>query len=292
MDKKNKERRRFNGKFKSVILKYPIITSIMVIALISAFLEIPFIELFSLNNYFDLQIASYLTGTISQGIAAVIIIVLISYLGLFNKAGFTSPRKWKQLWLGWPLLVFAIINFNMGENIDISRPGRIILFILLFFSVGLIEEVLFRSFTLTIILKKWGKTKKGIYFSVLAASLLFGAAHIPQLLSGRYTVLASITQMLVTFFFGVTACAVFLRNKSIWPMIILHSIVNIANHIPDLATGAEISFTRDVTMSLSQAGISILVTIPLLIYGLFLLRAIKPEHLFPGDRKIQVLEKF
>ncbi|WP_198283747.1 CPBP family intramembrane glutamic endopeptidase [Clostridium cellulovorans] len=85
----------------------------------------------------------------------------------------------------------------------------------MYLSTGLFEEVLCRGVILTVMLRKWGNSKVGIYLSVITSSLIFGTAHIANFLSNRSLLLATVTQITFAFFIGVFFATCFLRNKTI-----------------------------------------------------------------------------
>src|SRR5690348_11174559 len=84
------------------------------------------------------------------------------------------------------------------------------------FSIGFFEEVLVRGFILIVLLVKWGNTKQGIYFSVISCSIVFGLAHIINLINDPNLVIATLTQITYATSFGVIFAALVLRNRTIW----------------------------------------------------------------------------
>jgi membrane protease YdiL (CAAX protease family) len=128
------------------------------------------------------------------------------------------------------------------------------------------------------LLQKWGQTRQGITLSVLVSSALFGAVHLANFLAGRKPLLNTLTQITFAIFFGVIFAACLLRNRAIWPMILLHAAVDWAGTLREISVGGGL---REVAPLLSpeSAAISILVTLPLFLYGLFILRKVEPGSL-------------
>lgn len=123
---------------------------------------------------------------------------------------------------------------------------------------------------LNLYLDKWGSTKKGIYFSVLLSSLIFGAFHLIHLI-GTTNPLPVITNVVCAFFIGTAFAAVYIRTKSIWPVVIFHALF-------DIVTGLdEISIIKPVASNSTLSGTlpAIIITSLLFIYGLFILRKVK-----------------
>jgi membrane protease YdiL (CAAX protease family) len=265
------------NRLKTLSSRYPVLFSIIIIAFSVIFTEIRLEKYF--KSYIGIQSASYLTGILGQGLCGLILIALISSLGLFKYAGFTKPKQWRQLWLGWPVLLLSIINgwsfFSGTMTIDTARPRLIILYVLLFLSTGLFEEILFRGVVLTVMLQKWGNNKKGIYQSVIISNLIFGLVHIINFFMGRYSLLAAIVQTGYAQFVGVFFAACLLRNNSIWPVIFLHAVFNMCGNLNEVASGGNFDFGRVFQPTWGDALSSIIIMLPILIYGLFILRKVQ-----------------
>ena len=266
------------SKLKTFVAKYPLITVIMLILLSTVLTEIHVED--QLTALLDFQSASYLIGIVEQIGVGLLLLLLLKKLGLLEAAGFTKPSKWKQVWLIWPILLYAVLNggtspFDGTLTIDTSKPLLIVLFILLYFAVGFMEEIVFRGATLSILLNKWGGSRKQIYWVVLLSNLAFGALHILNLIMGRRTLLSTGAQVLYGIFFGVFFAACFLRNKSIWPVIFGHALFDLCGNFSDIAVGSQ-TFNQVMDLTPQAALITALITLPLLIYGLVILRKVEP----------------
>jgi uncharacterized protein len=130
---------------------------------------------------------------------------------------------------------------------------------------------------LNLILHKWGGTRRGVYLSILLSALLFGGAHIFNLITGHLPPLAALTQIGYSFAFGVVFAACFLRNNSIWPIIFMHAAVDFTGGLRHISVGG--SDQMPVANNTIEAALtSLMVSLPLLLYGLFILRKIEPEE--------------
>lgn len=181
----------------------------------------------------------------------------------------------EKVWLIWPGILFFLLNASdwlSGEIIiDQNYPTRIILYILLYLSTGLFEELLCRGFALTVMLEKWGMTKMGSYWAVILSSALFGCFHFIHFLLGHMSLVAAIAQATYGMFIGVFMCAIFIRNKSIYPAIILHGLIDIVGDLRTIAVGGGINKSY-ITMDFLSAVICVIIVLPLFIYGLWILR--------------------
>jgi len=267
-------------KLKTFALDKPVLFSTVMIVLGIVLTEIPLRGL--LEPYVGLQPAHYLSIILEQGLAGLLFFGLLARFGWLKLAGFTHPRQWRALWIGWPLLLFCLLNasdFIPGPlHIDFSQPVLLLLHLLTALSTGWVEEVLCRGVVVTAMLQKWGSSKRGIYAAVLVSSLLFGLAHLANFLAGRKPMLNNLTQVTFALFFGVIFAACMLRNRSIWPMILLHAAVDWAATLPEVAVGGGLRLVAP-PITPTDALVSVLITLPLFLYGLFVLRKVEPAAL-------------
>jgi membrane protease YdiL (CAAX protease family) len=255
----------------------PVIFSLLVILAAGLLTEIPlsviFIPLLGDPG------GKFLGDFIVHALTGLILVGLLVKLGIFKNARFTPPNQWKALWLAWPLVVITLLNLSSLIDgslvIDTSRPGLIILFTFLALSIGFCEEVMGRGVVLSVMLRKWGNSRRGIYLAVLVSSALFGVAHIFNIVAGRLPLLANLTQIIYSFFFGVVFAACFLRNNAIWPMTIMHAAIDFAGGLRHIAVGGG-SQTDVATSTMTNAVIALIVTLPLFLYGMFILRKVAP----------------
>ncbi len=258
---------------KELASRRPVIFIMICLALAIMVTELPLKNV--LLPYFSDQTADYLSGIILQFGCGALLLVVIARLGLLRSAGFRSPQPWKDLWLVWPLAAITLVNFlpllDGSLAIDTAHPLRLGLYGLLSLSIGFFEEILGRSLMLVVLLRAWGSTKRGLYAAVLVSSLLFGAGHIINLIENRFALAANLAQIGYGFFFAVAFAACFLRLRSIWPVLLLHAAFDFGGGLREIALGA--AWPQPVyTNTPQEALVSLLITLPLLLYGLFILR--------------------
>jgi membrane protease YdiL (CAAX protease family) len=275
-------------KIRGFAGKFPVLFSIIIMLVGTVLTEIHAEDW--LKNYIDYQSACYITGIVEQGLVSVLLVVMLAKMGLLEAAGFTKPSQWKQLWLAWPIFVLATLNggtapFDGTLAIDFSRPMLIVLYTLLYVSVGFVEEILFRGVMMTVLVQKWGRTRGGIYKAVILSSALFGLLHLANFAAGRYTLLAALTQTGYALFFGVFFGACMLRNNSIWPVIFSHFLFDFCGTLNQIAVGG--TFTRSVETDPNNALIALALTLPLFLYGLFILRRVTPVQTSVLDDMVQ-----
>ena len=262
---------------KRFALNRPVIFSFFVILISGLLTEIPFGRIFV--SWTGRPGDELVTVLIGHTLTGLLLVWLLLKLDLFKYAGFTPVRQWKAVWLVWPFVIFTLLNLDSLISgslvIDTSRPALIIIYIFRNLAIGFCEEVMARSVVLVVMLQKWGNTRRGVYQAVLVSSVLFGVSHIFNLLAGRSPVLASLTQMTYSFVFGVAFSACFLRNNAIWPVMIMHAVVDMAGGLHHIAMGGA-SQAPVANSTITQVVTTLIISAPLLLYGLFVLRKVAP----------------
>ena len=256
----------------------PVVFSILIILVAGVLTEIPFDT--TLLPVVDEPVAEFFRVLIGHTGTGLLLVWLLFKLDLFKRAGFTRPSRWKAVWLVWPLTLLALLNaselIDGSLTIDSSRPWLLVLYIAMNLAIGFCEEVMGRGVVLTVMLQKWGYTRRGIYQAVLVSSALFGVAHIFNLMTGHLPLLAGLTQIIYSVFFGVIFAACFLRNNAIWPAILMHGVIDFGGGLRHIAVeGSQIAVANN---TLAQALGILVITLPLFLYGLFILRKVAPDE--------------
>ncbi|WP_179344699.1 CPBP family intramembrane glutamic endopeptidase [Winogradskyella ursingii] len=196
---------------------------------------------------------------------------------LIDLAGLGKRFKLKN----WLLLIFplyiALINYTSLEDIPYNTISGLdyILFFLWALSVGFSEEFMLRGFIQSLFLKHYGFSKKGIYYSVIGAALIFGLLHLLKFDKGLY---GEITQVLFATFIGTMFGAILLRTNKLWPLILIHAIIDIFGNLDIFKTANEVSEELTIEAELTNSIVITLVVLPCFIYGLILLRKVKVEQ--------------
>jgi membrane protease YdiL (CAAX protease family) len=258
-------------------LARPILFSILVILVAGLLTELPLDWFF--EPWVGYPAAEFLKVIVTHTLLGFILIILLVKLGILTEARFTSPRSWKTLWLVWPLGLMTLLNldalFSGTLVIDTSQPILILLFAGVALSIGFGEEMMGRGVVLNVMLQKWGDTRRGIYLAVVISSAIFGFGHLFNLVTGRLSLLANLTQIGYSFAFGMTFAACFLRNNSIWPVIVMHAAIDFAGGLHHIAVGGS-GMIAVANNTPAEAVGSLLISLPLILYSLFILRKVCP----------------
>jgi hypothetical protein len=78
-------------------------------------------------------------------------------------------------------------------------------------------------------------------------------------------------------FFGTIFAACFLRNNSVWPVAIMHALIDMAGGLRHIAVGEAVQ-AAVANSTVAQAAVSLLITVPVFLYGLFILRKVPPHE--------------
>lgn len=259
--------------------KYPLIFSFIILVFgIVTTCFIPLKQVFLLVT--SDQIAGFLEGIVLQGSVGTFLVVLAFRLEYHQIIGYSDLKFRKKLWIYWPMVVLILLQasnlFDPKMNYDIAHPEKILLFVMAYLTTGLFEEAMMRGIILPSLLKKWGKSRKGIYGSVLVSGVLFGLIHIYSFSIGRLTFLSCMNQILYACFIGTFYAVCVLRTKSIWCAIVLHGLFDIVFSLDEITVGwkpVEQSFSASAFMG------TMIFFLPIFLYALFMLRKVKPEIL-------------
>lgn len=153
--------------------------------------------------------------------AIIMLLFLTSKKNIFLFRKSREPFS-KSLSFGLPFLIFACILFKANQltliDINIYRILNLFLYCAM---IGIAEELMCREWIQNEFIKRFGDTRKGVYFSIILSSLIFGAIHLLNLFAGQ-TLLETILQVLQAVSSGFLFGAIYYRTGNIWSTIFLH----------------------------------------------------------------------
>lgn len=262
-------------------LERPILFSLLLMIFALIALYAPTVKLYS--QFFDPQYAYFLAEISNKLVVSIILVLLLVRLSLMKSIGLTIfPKKSKDWLIAWPLFIILLIGvlplLTKDIIIDQSKPGILAVFPLMNFLTGFSEELLIRGLLLSVLLLKWGNTKKGIVLCVIGSSLLFGSAHLGNLFINPSLLVATFSQIIYATLIGIFFAACVLRSQSIWPAIVLHAAIDFLGQIQQIAVGGgvEAATQASASVSLLQALQPIFLYMILASYAFFLLRKVTP----------------
>lgn len=182
----------------------------------------------------------------------------LSYYGLNSLKNLNHFR----LLLYIPMLVIASVNIWQGFHINDSAT-QIILISLSMMCVGVLEELIFRSFLMKALLHK------GPAFAIAISTLIFGLFHALNLIFGAELV-PTLLQVMYSMAFGFMCCVFFYKTNNIIPCIVCHALGNILDTFLPQNTSLTFQYIGCAVMTMISIG-----------YGLYLLLAknlVKTNH--------------
>jgi len=165
--------------------------------------------------------------TSAMGAIAIVSLIFIRRIGWWKDSGFVHTTQ-NLYALSVPLILtfFPLIFFGTTT----MEPTRGSLFLLAVLFTGISEEAVFRGLFIRAFLP-YGKWR-----AILLPAVVFALAHIVQSLGGGMSLGENLTQIANAFFYGVMMGAVRLRVNNIWPLIILHALIDmfwVTTGLPD-----------------------------------------------------------
>lgn len=195
-----------------------------------------------------------------MGLGALSLVGLISVAvdGGWRAIGFTRLRKYHLLWL--PLIpAFVHLYNHLGggfPDLALSYVAAILLITLL---SGFMEELFYRGLMLRAL------APRGPWVAALVPSILFGMTHLMNSAAG-WSLGPVLWQLGYSFAVGFGYAAFVIRTGCLWPMMIVHFLVNFSG----LFDSTEIVQTSSVSLT---AGLTNTIYIlSFLIYGIVLIR--------------------
>lgn len=263
--------------------KHPVLVSIVIVAIVIVISELPIPMIRSMIAPLTGRFyGDYLTDFAVQAVIVVALILAAPKFGLKGRLGFSRPRSWSSLVLVWPLIVMSFLNaleVLSGEVRVEFDPILLVIFVCLYLSVGLIEEVLFRGYVQGLLIRRWGYTYRGVLVAVLLSTLIFSGSHLGNLAMGRSTVLYTAGQIIYAFYFGVFFSALYIRTGSIVPGIGLHMLFDFMGNLDAFAPGS-VPRSEIVRTTTPQGFLfGTLLLLPLLLIGFIYLRKSKVSPL-------------
>ncbi len=215
------------------------------------------------------------------------IVIVLFYKQILDLKSFGMKKKnfFRGILTG--ILMLFIVIGNVAVAIDdlseypMIMPSLylIIMVIIEQIFVGIFEEFLFRGLILNILLEKTKRLQyKGMIWSLLISSILFGATHILNLFDNPEEINSTTVQTVGAIFIGVFLGALYLRFKNIWVVVFYHTLIDIATDLPVIFYKISTSTNEAVDMPFSAVIPNILANSIVLFIGLFLARKSKSKY--------------
>ncbi len=176
---------------------------------------------------------------------ALVLGVVLTAARRWRRDGFTGPLAFRRWWLLWPLWLDALAPLTQGLAEDgwryLAGWGAVSL------AVGFGEEGLFRG----IVMSTLGLDRPRR--AILLSALMFGAIHLAGLLSPiDYRLVLAQSASVVGL--GVILGAVRVRSCSIWPGVIVHTVLDFCGIAAGGGVVGAMQFSDDALYAMLGAG--------------------------------------
>ncbi len=190
----------------------------------------------------DPVLAPLMSMTLTRGIGAVVFLTLLLGEG-YRVLNPVQRPFWKSLLFTLPPLLVVVNNMPIlsmiwGDAYLVHRaPAYLIWFAAECLAIGLFEELAFRGVIFLMFAEKRHTTRKGLFWSLILTSAVFGAVHLVNVLMGA-GIGAVILQIGYSFLIGAMCSVVLLKTRNIWLCVLLHAIYDFSGTLmPTLGAG-------------------------------------------------------
>ena len=217
------------------------------------------------------RVDSYFLSAVQEAVGMVVALVILGRTGKMYLLRRRGSGFFNGLLVG--LYPIALISYNAYDTLLFGRPEgdmlpawHVVWFLIGMTSVGVAEEFLFRGVIAQTLLEHFGTSRAGVWKACLLSGLLFGAAHLTNLLSSAP--FGVLMQCVFAASLGTLFAAIYFRTGNLWVTVFLHGAMDIASMLVGGLYG-----TEDVAESISGYDASMMLSILIyLIPTLFLLR--------------------
>lgn len=266
-------------KKRHILFDHPIIAEVVLVVL-DLLLASALIAAVKIAGV-SLEGKTELLATAGASIVAALLMTLFFHLHFRNE--FDGIFEWSSFGLLLTLPAYAFVFTNIFDLTAMKFvflvPGTTInslpFCLALALSPGIFEELLFRGIPAS----NWMRTAKdseAIMKCAWATAIIFSVTHGVNAISGA-AISATVYQIFYSACIGMFFCAVFLRTASIWPNIIIHTLVDFTAFLfMDMEKG--VVLTQELELGLAFY-VTLVLAIMLLLLGLFMLRKSKHEQI-------------
>lgn len=161
----------------------------------------------------------------AEFVLAIVAVVVVTRMRLWREIGFYRRIALRDLRFFW-LLLFPVFMALPAAVAGLGGLGpsrtleRLMFWLVLATLVGFVEEVYFRGLVLPALVSR------GVWPAAVISSFLFGLMHTVNLLFGA-GLGATLLQVGYAASMGFAFAAVALRTGVIWPLVVIHALVDV-----------------------------------------------------------------
>ena len=206
------------------------------------------------------QLPQPMMDFLAEIVLAVLAVVLLTMMRSWRNAGFRALMSPKDLRLYWvPMFPLLPVLIALATGISRMRFSEVVFYLVLACLVGFVEEAFFRGLMLRSL------STLGLWQAAMISSAVFGLMHLQNLLFGA-DLAGTLLQVVYASAMGFGFAAVTLRTGAIWPLVVIHALIDFGAFVTSGEAGTVEISTTDVVVNTAY----ILVFVA---FGLFMLRS-------------------
>ena len=190
----------------------------------------------------DPVLAPLITMTLTRAWGAAVFLALLLHEGYAILNPLQKPLGRALVFTIPPFLVVVnnlpILSMIWGDAYLVyNAPVYILWFAAECLAIGLFEELAFRGVIFLMFAEKRHTTRKGLFWSLMLSSAVFGGVHLINLLAGG-GIGDVMLQIGYSFLIGAMCSVVLLKTRNIWLCVALHAIYDFCGTLmPTLGDG-------------------------------------------------------
>lgn len=190
----------------------------------------------------DPVLAPLMSMTLTRLLGAAVFLILLLSEGYRVLNPIQKPF-WRALLFALPPFLVVVNNMPIlsmlwGDAYIVhSAPVYWVWFALECLAIGLFEELAFRGVIFLMFAEKRHATRKGLFWSLILTSAVFGGVHLINVFMGA-GIGGVILQIGYSFLIGAMCSVVLLKTRNIWLCVLLHAIYDFSGTLmPTLGAG-------------------------------------------------------
>jgi len=177
-----------------------------------------------------------------------------------------APRGWAIILpvAAYSLVVYPLL-FTGTLGLNLSQPNVAAGVAFNGFAAGALEELVFRGLILSLLLggNLDDQSPSNVRRAVIISALLFSVPHALNVFVGHAEVRV-LAQLVWAFLLGIVFACLRISGRSVWPVAVLHGVVNAFVHVNRIGIEIEPSLLKAAALAFAP--------LPLCVYGAILLR--------------------
>jgi CAAX protease family protein len=218
------------------------------------------------SRFTDSASREYAAGIARIIVGLMVILVIRQRKWGSNALSWPPPRGWAIILpvAAYSLVVYPLL-FTGTLGLNLSQPNVAAGVAFNGFAAGALEELVFRGLILSLLLggNLDDQSPSNVRRAVIISALLFSVPHALNVFVGHAEVRV-LAQLVWAFLLGIVFACLRISGRSVWPVAVLHGVVNAFVHVNRIGIEIEPSLLKAAALAFAP--------VPLCIYGAILLR--------------------